>query len=475
MSARPLRQLRLSLVFVLVFGVAFGVAYTLAGAPAISEVRSLRWLFAGFLAALGVFSVQVIRFFVLDVVFLRAQGHRAPALVHVVVAMVLYFVLGLLIAGGVFGQSLTGAIATSAAASVVLGLALQDTLGNFFAGIALQIEKPFRLDDVLRTDGMEGRIESFNWRTTTIRTTDNARIIIPNSVMAREPLEVFARSQRNRRIVPIPAPYGAPPRHIIGLIRSTVAAVPGVAERPAPRVRIGAFDASSITYDVLYWVEDYMEVAEIDSQVRERVWYVFARNGITIPFPHIELLYDRDGHSTKALDAAEEQVRERDEQLGRVALLAPLTDEERGRLAEQARTLLFGPGEQLIQAGREGGSMFVVLRGRIEIRVPDSDGRPLALAEVGPGEVLGEMALLTGEPRSADAWALDEVEVIEVRRAEMRRVLANNEALAEALAHQVSVRQEQNTKAFARTDGEPAETTEAVSLLRKIRHFFDLA
>ncbi len=475
MSPSPLRKLRLSLLFALVLGVAFGVTYTLAGSPRVLEVMSLRWLLAGFLAALGVFAVQALRFFVLDVVFLRAQGHRAPALVHVVVSMTLYFVLALLIAGGIFHQSLTGAIATSAAASVVLGLALQDTLGNFFAGIALQIERPFRLDDVIRAGDMEGRVESFNWRTTTIRTPNSSRIVIPNSIVARDPLEVFASSQATRRIVSFPAPYGAPPRHIIRLVRDAVAAVPGVAERPPPRVRLGAFDTSSVGYEVLYWVVDYLQVAEIDAQVRERVWYVYARHDIAIPFPHVELLYDREGHVSKALEAAEERARERDQYLGEVPLLAPLTAEERWRLAEQAHTLLFGPGERLLEAGREGGSMFVIVRGRVEIQVPAPDGQRVPLTELGPGQVIGEMSLLTGEPRSADAWALDEVEVIEVRRAEMRRVLASNEALAEALAEQVSARRDENTKAFARTDGEPAETTESVGLLWKIQHFFDLA
>ena len=112
MSTAPLRKLRLSLVLTLMLGMAFGVAYALAGSPSTLDTLWLRWLFAAFLAALGVSSVHIIRFFVLDVVFLRAQGHRAPALVHAVVSIGLYFVLGLLIAGGVFHQSLSAAIAT---------------------------------------------------------------------------------------------------------------------------------------------------------------------------------------------------------------------------------------------------------------------------------------------------------------------------------------------------------------------------
>ena len=165
---------------------------------------------------------------------------------------------------------------------------------------------------------------------------------------------------------------------------------------------------------------------------------------------------------------------ERERGLGAVALLAPLTPEERRRLAERSRTLLFGPGERVLQHGGEGGSMLVVLRGRVEIRVEAPDGRLVAVAEIGPGEVFGEMSLLTGEPRSADAWALEEVELVEVRKAEMGEVLAQNERLAEALSRQASARLSERSEALAQADEEAPQTASQASLLQRIRHFFDL-
>lgn len=482
-AANPLRKLRLALLFAILLGVAYGTAYVLEGSPEGLglQVPLLRWLFAAFLAALGVFGVQAVRFFVLDVVFLRAQGHRAPALVHIVLAMVLYFVLGLLIAGGVFHQSLTGAIATSAVASVVLGLALQETLGNFFAGIALQIEQPFRLGDFIRANGHEGRVESFNWRTTTVRTVDDTRIAIPNALVAREPVEVFARGHPNRRILPIPAPYEVAPQRVIGLVREAARGVPGLAERPSPQVRLGRFDDSSVGYEVLYWVEDYHGVAGIDARIRERVWYVFARNGVSIPYPHqVQVNYTTPAtggatpNGLPATGGAEGPAEERARWLGEVALFAPLTPEERRRLGEGARTLLFGPGEQILRAGGEGGSMFVVLHGRVEIGLPTPGGRHVRVAEIAPGEVFGEMSLLTGEPRSADVRALEEVALVEVRKAEMKEVLAGNTALAEALARQAGTRLGERTEALARADEAPPRPASQASLLQRIRHFFDL-
>ena len=471
-ASRPvekLRSLRLPLTFAVLLGLAYGATFYVEGvAP--TETPELRWLLAAFLAALGVVVVQVVRFFVLDVVFLRSQGHRAPALVHVVVAMALYFVLGLVIAGAVFHQSLTGAIATSAVASVVIGLALQETLGNFFAGISLQIEQPFRLGDVIEAGGVEGRVETFNWRATTVQTVSGSRVVIPNSVVAREAVEVLSRTRVARHELLLPAPYETPPQRVAEVMRGAVVGVPGIADRPVPQVRLAAFDGSSIGYEVLYWVEDPLRRAAIDAQVRERVWYAFARNGISIPFPHeVQVPF-----TPPSAPVSEDPCGERARWLGEVALFAPLSPEERRQLAEDARTLLYGPGESILRAGAEGGSMFVILRGRVEVRVPQDDGRRVRVAEMAAGEVLGEMSLLTGEPRSADVRAIGEVELIEVRRSDVKALLAENEALADALAREMSRRLEQRADALAeREDAADGPMTEA-SLLNRIRRFFEL-
>ena len=463
-------RLRLPFVFAALLAGAYGVTLALepAGTGPIARPE-LRWLLAAALAAAGVLGVQAVRFLVLDVAFLRSQGHRAPALLHVVVALALYFVLGLVIASQVFGQSLTGAIATSAVASVVLGLALQETLGNFFAGISLQIGQPFRLGDVIRTGGHEGRVEAFNWRATTIRTVDDALVAIPNSLAAREAVEVHPRQRPTRQVLTVSATYDAPPQRVADVVRGAIVGVPGIAERPAPGVRVGAFGDSAVDYEVLYWAEDRMRAAAIAAQIRERVWYAFARNAISIPYPHqVEIPYQAP--PPMAEDPAEERARWLDE----VALLAPLAPEERQRLAAGARTLLYGPGETVLRAGAEGGSMFVVLRGRVEIRVPQEGGARVTVAEIASGEVMGEMSLLTGEPRSADARAATEVELLEVRRPEMKALLADNDALADALAAEMATRLSERADALARHDAEAENPTMRASLLGRIRRFFEL-
>jgi small-conductance mechanosensitive channel len=347
MPSGRLRGLSIPFVLAGLLGAAYAVQVSVAG----SEERGAMWLLAAFLTALGVLLVQSVRYVLLDVLFQRTQGHAAPALLHGILSMLLYFVVGLVVASVAFGYSVTGAIATSAVASVVIGLALQETLGNFFAGVSLQVERPFRPGDIVRIAGIEGRVDGFSWRSTTVRTVDDTRVVIPNGNVAREPIEVLARDELNRRRVSVGVPYEAAPQRVVRLLHEAVESVPGVSDRKQAQARIASFGDSAIAYEVLYWVEDALRTEAIDAQVRERVWYVFARNGITFPYPHqVEVPYERPVQTDPIPDV-------RELRLAEVPLLEPLTPGDSRLLAEWSRTLVFGPGERVLAAGGAVGSM----------------------------------------------------------------------------------------------------------------------
>ncbi|MDX1532384.1 MAG: mechanosensitive ion channel family protein, partial [Rhodothermales bacterium] len=203
---------------------------------------------AAIYAALGVFVVRVTVFVLLEVVFRRVKGKQAPALLHALIALPLYIAVVALVLWFVFGTNLGGLLATSAVVTVVLGLALQETLGNFFAGISIQIEQPFQIGDTIRIDGLIGRVETFNWRTTSIRTIDNVVVVFPNSKIGAAALEVYSRTELNRRVLEFPAPYSERPERVIALVEEAVRSLALVsAERP-PQVRVKSFADSSVTY-----------------------------------------------------------------------------------------------------------------------------------------------------------------------------------------------------------------------------------
>ncbi len=425
----------------------------------------LKYVLAAAFVAVSMAIVRAVNYLLLDVGFPRRKGREAPALLRFLLSIIVYSFLFVLIFHFVLMMELSGVLATSAVVSVILGLALQDTLQNFFAGVSLHIEQPFHIGDAIKVDNLVGRVESVTWRTTAIRTNDNSIIIFPNSHVARAHVEIFPYGNLNRRVLRFPAPYSAPPEKVIPLIRDAVQAVPNVSPERTPVVRMAEFADSSITYEILYWVKDYMWTPDMDARIRERIWYVYRRNDVEIPFPHRQLLY-RPQHQE-----ADQRARDYEEAIRRVELFELLTDEETEAMAAGVGRHLYAPGEMIIRSGDAGDSMFVIYRGKAEVRLPSVNGDLQTVAVLGEGDFFGEMALFTGEPRAADVAAVEEVELLEIRKGCIENLLAQNEKLAEAFSNRIAERQARLAEHAARTP-EMEEQMQPRTILRRIRQFF---
>ena len=454
--------LAISLLLLGVYGALAQLEPDLLSPPVATGLLAV--LLAGFSIAL----VRTIGFVLFDVVFQRRKGREAPALLRRPLSIVLYLVCFLAIYRVVIGQNIGFEIvATSTVVSVIIGLALQDTLGNLFAGLSIHIEQPFHILDAIRIGNMLGRVESVTWRSTTIRTNDNSAVVFPNSKVAREPLEVFRFKDLNRRILHIPAPYGIPPQRVIALLRNTVASIPNVAREKAPIVRIGEFAESSIVYEVLYWVKDYMWVPDLDATIRQHAWYIYRRHDVDIPFPIRHLVFGQQG------PAIGQEKASYDNFLESVEIFAPLTAQEKEAVRKAAVRAAYAPGELILRRGDPGDSMFVICRGEVDVQVTASDGATQHLAQLEPGGFFGEMALLTGEPRTADVVALTEVETLEIKKGVLQQLLDENEQLAEDLSRKLTERQMELDQ-HVQSMPEEARRVQSQTILRRIQRFFTL-
>jgi CRP-like cAMP-binding protein len=350
---------------------------------------------------------------------------------------------------------------------VVIGLALQDTLGNFFAGISIHIEQPFHILDAIKIGSEIGKVEAVTWRTTSIRTNNNNLVIFPNSKVAREQVEIFPFNNLNRRVLRFPAPYALPPETVIPLVREAVRALPNVAPEKTPIVRIAEFHDSSIMYEALYWVRDYMLTPDMDAKIRELVWYVYSRNQIEIPFPIRHVLLEQQAANAIHKENYESII-------AAVGLFEPLSTEEREMVARGLVKYVYAPGEVILRRGDPGDSMFIIRRGQVDVRLPGSNGDMQHLAMLERGDFFGEMALMTGEPRTADIYAMDEVEVLEIRKPVIQELLNANAQLAEALSQKLAKRQ---AELVAHTRAVPDEEKKAQTenILRRIKRFFSLS
>ena len=347
-------------------------------------------------------------------------------------------------------------LTTSAVGAVVVGFALQDTLGNLFAGLAIQIEKPFRVGQWIQVSGRDGQVQQITWRATKLRTKDNEFLIVPNSVVSKEPVLNFSEPTIATCIsVEVGVSYLTPPNDAKTAMLDAIANAPLAARAPAPRVLVQGFADSAINYTAYFWVDDYGMEREARDQVRTNLWYEFRRRNIEIPWP-IQIQYERDEEPTwsdRHFTAAADR-------LASIDLFAPLSEDARQSLARASRLHLFGSGETIVRQGAGGDSMFVVLQGRARVLLEPS-GQEVAI--IPAGGFFGEMSMLTGDPRTASVKALEDTTVLEIGAAAFRGLAVTHPSLLDHVSQVVGTR---------RVGLAEAKATAAAVLAPDVKHNF---
>lgn len=357
-------------------------------------------------------------------------------------------------------------LTTSAVGAVVVGFALQDTLGNLFAGLAIQVEKPFRVGDWVQIGDREGQVQEVTWRATKLRTKAGQFLVVPNSVMSKEPVLNFSEPTVPTRVeVEVGASYTVAPNEVKRAIHEAIANSPMVMKAPEPQVLIKQFASSSIDYTAQFWIEDYAIDRAARDQVRSNIWYTFRRHNIEIPWP-IQVQYER----TEEPARSDARVAAAAERLARVDLLKPLSAEARHALAAASREHLFAAGEAIVRQEAEGDSMFVLLRGRARV-VLEPSGQEVAVTP--EGGFFGEMSMLTGERRTATVRALDDVEVLEISAREFAALAAENPSLLDQISTIVTSRRSGLEEARASAAAAAAPEARA-NFLTRMRRFLNL-
>lgn len=413
--------------------------------------------------------VRALNNLIFGLVFRLRKGFEAPTLVRNIFSIVAFTALFLLIFSWIFEEVNLGALfTTSAIFGVILGLALQDTLGNFFAGISLQADRPFQVGDVITVGAQKhtGVVEEITWRAVKIRTFQNHIIEINNTNAAKEPLEVCPRNNLNARLIFFNTLYTDSPAKTIHVVREAVREADNVSQMITPIVRIRNLGDNGVDYEVKYWLEDYAKYNDTDALVRQRIWYAFRRAGLNFAYPTRTLHVER----FRKISMPEGDAGTVVERLSAVDVFAPLSADEILMLARAAVSHVFAPGETVIRAGDPGSSMFVVHNGRVAVQINDR-GRLRTVATLNEGDFFGEMALFTGEPRTANVVALEETEVLEIGHKAMKGIFETNPGLVDSLSYIIVERRQGLT---ARPDTMDTGTEGPAGILSAIKRFFSL-
>lgn len=438
----------------------------------VSIVINLLRIFKVIIAmALVIASVRFIAYLATKTLYRSAGQGEISSLLKTVLSIVVYIVAFFIIFQSQFPTvELTALFTGSTIIGIVVGLALQDTLGNLFAGLALQADQPFQVGDVVLLPGRgEGVVEHVSWRGVKIRTFQNKLLVVSNSVLGKELIEVAPKNNLNAKLVFFNTLYADSPAKTIQVVREAVRQVENVSSKMRPVVRIRNLAPDGIDWEVKYWLEDYRLQHDTDALIRQRIWYLFQREKISFAYPTRTLYLEKE----KAEAAPEEIFNTTAERLNNVSIFAPLSNEEIERLANASKSRIYAPGEAIVRRGQEGNSMYVIIRGAVKVQIPENNYQK-TIGTLRENEFFGEMSLLTGEPRTATVIATEESEVLRIDKEGLKPIFEGNPTLVHAVSELVEERREL-LRAEAETAAKEAETSQTKKgVMTSIRGFFGL-
>lgn len=435
------------------------------------------WLAGAFLA------VRVIDIFFWEGVVQRAIASQVPQLLKDALVVVIFLVAITGIIGTVFHQSVTGIWATSSVVGLVVGLALRNIILDIFSGLAINIDRSYRIGDWVRLHDRDVREEIYgciveiHWRTTRIELLDKSMVVVPNSRMGGQVITNFSLpNDLDRFEMTFCLDFSIRPERAIRVLLAGAKAAcgrDGLVERPEPQVLVAKTTPLGVEYLVRYW----MHVAQISppiarDKVTRSILEQLDRAGLSLAYPKQDLYIAR--MPARHLDYR--QVEDRIELLSRIDLFAGrLTPEELRSLVDSMLVRTYRTGEALIRQGEPGQSMFVLAEGLLDVTIRGAgNGGEERVGHVTPGEFFGEMSLLTGEQRSATVVAVTDVLAYEITFAQMAALLGRRPALAEILSEAAAARRLRTAATAAGPAADPTAASATLSrhILARMQSFF---
>ena len=462
--AKELRPVqRLMAAYVVVRGVGLLLDTTLH----VSWVTGL-FAFATFLGATGALRLASL----IVVALMRLRGVPVPRILRTLIDLALTLIVAAVVLRSIYKFDLSSLVATSALISVVLGFALQETLGNLFAGLTLHAEQPFERGEWISFSKYHGKVVDVGWRSTRIVTLEDDEILVPNSLLSREPVINHSRPTPVSCIdVMVKLDFEVSPARAKAVMLEAVKSCPLVLATPPPQMLIFVFEEQGLQYRVRFYISEKRLERPARDQVKEALWYALRRANIELSPPQ-QLLSFRERASEAEERRKKESMAEAQDLLSRIDFVAALGPDARETLAERARYVEYGPGEAVIRQGEHGEAFFLVAHGELAVRIKVENAEK-EVARLNRGAFFGEMSMLTGDPRTATVVSLGDSRLMAVDRDAFERVFAKDPGVAKELTEVITRRK--LALASAKAEGAGAQAAvekETTNLLSRIRSIF---
>jgi small-conductance mechanosensitive channel len=328
----------------------------------------------------------------------------------------------------IWGANVGGLFTALGVSSIVLGLALQNSVGQIISGLLVLFEQPFQLGDWIETPSARGRVVEVNWRATHID-TGGGMMIMPNSVLAAASFTNFSRPPGTHSLG-VTTVFSAddPPDDVITMLNRVAAMLPQLRPGATPSsVRSGALEYST-GIPLRTPADDFAT----KTLFLRWVWYAARRAGLH-------------------LDEAEDEFATSDRVQASLRIIAPtlrLNSDDQQELLPRVRLTRYGTDEYLQYSGQVPKRMSFIVNGRVRLAAIGESGELIPVRTLEKGDFLGQTAL-TLEPVSAAAYALEEVTVLQLDRAEIENLVSRKPLLLQEFGRAIEERRASLRRALA--------------------------
>ncbi len=467
-SSRPLTRTPIALLVLHLLARAVVVAMTRGSTEErITSLFGLLFLFA----SIGRASVLL----ALDAVLGHRMRRPLPRIFRDILQGVVYFVL-LLVALRTAGVEPGSILTTSALLTAAVALSLQETLGNLVAGLAIQAQQPFDVGDWIQFDADAkhiGRVIEIDWRATKVITLDDVEVIVPNATLAKAPIVNFTKpTESSRRSIFVHVPSSVPPHAVREAVMSALPGAEGVLEHPTPTIVMNAFADGNVEYWIRFHTNEFERRDIVDGAARERIWYALARASIPVAAPNRAVrLQEISAESEAKKD--EKHLARREEALAAVDFLRGMDPDQRFILAAASKMHVYGAGEVVVGQGDATAEMFIIQSGEVAVEREES-GNVMPLATLGPGEFFGEMAVMTGEQRTATVRALAPSVLLGIEKSSLKLLLDASPELAAVISRAIAERQTRSDSQRGSAAPQASVAERSSQILGRIRKFFSM-
>lgn len=459
--------------FVLLLARFFGGPLVTDYAPG-QEGSAERLITSALIVSIAFVIDRLIRHFYWESLLKKRRNRETPKLIQDIVTV---FLVALSITFALWlqeGLSLAGIAAGSIAIAAGIGVALQPDIQDVVSGIAVNMEGSYSIGDwvTVFSDQMPapiyGCISGSSWHSTYLTLEDGTRASVPNhlftaNVVVNHSHPIGAKRSSVEIAVDNRLPAGRVMDLFLGETFKSVRHM-GMARTPEPEVLLTAYTSDSAIYQVRFWFyPNQMSPASAKSLVLRALQDVLLQNGLPSPVTQIELTQPPDVADKFGANEVHKVISEAG--LFRNALSL----EERETLANDCRPVELRKGTVLMRQGDAAISMFIMMEGAISVAIKTASGEEQEVAVSAAGDVVGEMSLMTGAPRTATVTALTRVRVLEITRETIDEMLKKNPELFERFSRVLAQRQlEIDALANRRVDKHAVER----DILSRMRAFF---